>query len=103
MRQPQRTRGGRGAVMVKATQQRGDAPLPRAQELLEVVEQGTKCREDAFVIFDFMIEIDASCETLALDEPPARIGTPAEQPIEIGKPRDTETFGEPRARQAQEL
>src|SRR5512134_1175757 len=103
MRQPQRARGGCRAVVMKAAQQRGDAPLPRTQELLEVVEQGTKRREDTLVIFDFMIEVDAPRETFAPHEPPARIGAPAEQPVEIGKPGDPETFGEPRARQAHEL
>ena len=35
------------------------------------------------MIFDFMIEIDAPAITLAPREPPARIGAPAEQPVEI--------------------
>ena len=35
-------RGGRGAVVVKAALQRRDAALPRAQELLELVEQGAQ-------------------------------------------------------------
>ena len=41
--------------------------------------------------------------TLAPREPPARIGAPPEQAIEIGQQRRPETFGKPRARQAQQI
>ena len=88
---------------MEAALQRGDATLPRAQELFELVQQRPQGLEDAFVIFDFMIEIEASAISLAPHETAARVGTPPEQAVEIGEPRDTETLGEPRARQAHEL
>ena len=39
-RQPQRAGRRRGAIVMETALQRGDAALPRAQELLELVEQG---------------------------------------------------------------
>ena len=89
--------------MMETALQRGDAALPRAQELLEFFQQGLQGLEDAFVIFDFMIEIEASAISLAPHEAATRIGTPPEQAVEIGEPLDTESLGEPRARQAHEL
>ena len=55
------------------------------------------------MIFDFMIEIEASAISLAPHEAATRIGTTPEQAVEIGEPLDTESLGEPRARQAHEL
>ena len=89
--------------MMKTALQRRDAALARAQELLELVEQGRERLQDAFVIFDFVIEIELAAVTLAAREPAARIGAPAEQPVEIGELRGTETFGETGARQAHEF
>src|SRR5688572_18905778 len=103
MGQPQRARGGRGAIVMETALQRGDATLPRAQELLELCKQRPQCLEDAFVIFDFMLEIEASAISLAPYEAAPRIGTTPEQAVEIGEPLDTESLGEPCARQAHEL
>ena len=83
--------------------QRGDATLPGTQELLELCKQRPQGLEDAFVIFDFMIEIETSAIALSSHEAATRIGTTPEQAVEIGEPLDTESLGEPRARQAHEL
>ena len=101
--QPQRARRRRRAVVMETALQRGDAALPRAQELLELIEQGPQRFEDAIVIFDFMIEIEAPHVTLAPREPPPRIGAPPQQAIEIRQRCRTETPGKPGARQAQQL
>src|SRR6187397_1542623 len=103
MSQPQRARGGRGAVVMETALQRGDATLPGTQELLELCKQRPQGLEDTFVIFDFMIEIETSAISLASHEAATRIGTTPEQAVEIGEPLDTESLGEPRTRQAHEL
>jgi hypothetical protein len=67
------------------------------------VQQWPQGLEDAFVIFDFMIEIETSAISLASHETPTRIGATPEQAVEIGEPLDTESLGKTRARQAHEL
>ena len=103
MGQPQRAEGGRRAIVMETALQRGDATLPGAQELLELVQQWTQGLEDAFVIFDFMIEIETSSIPFAPHETTTRVGATPEQAVEIGEPLDTESLGKTRARQAHEL
>ena len=55
------------------------------------------------MIFDFMIEIHAPRVTFAPRDPPARIGAPPLQAIQICQKRRTETLGKPGARQAQQI
>ncbi len=88
---------------MKTALQRGDAALPLAQELFELIEQRPEDFEDAIVIFDFMIEVEAPHVTLAPREPPPWIGAPPQQAIEIRQRCRTETPGKPGARQAQQL
>ena len=64
---------------------------------------GRKRLQDAFVIFDFVIEIERAAITLARREARARIGATPEQAVEIGEQLGTEAPGESGARQAHEL